>query len=482
MAKSRRVSEIYKLGLGQGSLDFVDVDIFTDTPLFISPRALQTLPSDWGDECVHLVQSFFGEVLQLIKSGRNEKAEALLAELKEPNETHLGLSVGKSQGRALGTESAKKVWAALSRSEAAKSGLLRDLEDTALLIEGVGVDIISDVTTNIIRGPLITYTQDMAEFYGIPLESNLAAGNIWNPVEKRWDSKVADLPLTKEGRLLLVPKSLVRADLQYKAADFYRHYVLTHLQDLEFQAGSALVRILKDGTRKPPSKKSMMEKYGTGKRAAVRETLKHPAIMDKYRAVKDREPYKPLSSEHIADVAKIDPPEWDALLEDVLKTPTGKASATKYEQAIDALLTALFAPDLAFPSRQYPLHDRRKIVDLKFTNMGMSGFFHWLAVNYPAPHIWIECKNYSGEVANPELDQLIGRFSNARGRVGFLVCRSFDDKARFLRRCKDTVGDGNGYILPLDDGDLKKLVEARKGNIAYVQWPLLRDRFEKIIS
>lgn len=37
-----RVSEFYSLGLTQGSLDFVDVDVENDVPLFIDPRAIAT--------------------------------------------------------------------------------------------------------------------------------------------------------------------------------------------------------------------------------------------------------------------------------------------------------------------------------------------------------------------------------------------------------------------------------------------------------
>jgi hypothetical protein len=91
------------------------------------------LPTEWGDECVHLVQNFFQTVLEFIRSGQNDRAEALLRVLREPNETHLGLSKGRSQGRALGSESARDVWRALSESEAATSGLLEDLEDTVTL-------------------------------------------------------------------------------------------------------------------------------------------------------------------------------------------------------------------------------------------------------------------------------------------------------------------------------------------------------------
>jgi hypothetical protein len=47
-----RVSQYFELGRSQPTLDFVDVDIATDIPVFISPRALTLLPSSWGHECV----------------------------------------------------------------------------------------------------------------------------------------------------------------------------------------------------------------------------------------------------------------------------------------------------------------------------------------------------------------------------------------------------------------------------------------------
>lgn len=482
VARDHRVSTIYRLGRKQGSLDFVDVDVTKDTPVFLSPRALQLLPSDWGDECVFLVQNFFQHILKLIQAGRHFDAEVLLGQLREPNETRLGLSSGKPQGHALGTESAKDVWAALSKSEAAKTGLLRDLEDTALMIEGVGVDIISDITTNIIRRPLIDYTQRMAKRFNIPLEQGVVSGPMWNPVKREWENGFVELPVPSTGKLLLVPKAVVRADMQYKFDRYYRHYLITHLQRLEFEANTGLVRVLKDGTRKPPSKKSIMEKYGTGKKTVVKETLNHPEVIEKYRADMDNEPYRPLTVEQLAEIEGIEPPDWDKLLGEVLVIPTGANDAKRYEDAVEALLSALFTPDLTNPVIQYPLHNRKKIVDIKYTNMSQTGFFYWVGQHYPAPLIWVECKNYGGQVANPELDQLAGRFSPSRGKVGLLVCRTFDNKTRFLERCIDTAKDDRGYILPLDDEDLKRMVEARKADAFYQDWSLLRDRFEQLIA
>ena len=73
--------------------------------------------------------------------------------------------------------------------------------------------------------------------------------------------------------------------------------------------------------------------------------------------------------------------------------------------------------------------------------------------------IYIECKNYGKEVGNPELDQLSGRFSISRGKVGILVCRSIENKEKLYQSCKDTAKDDRGYILPLDDGDILMLIE-----------------------
>ncbi len=122
-----RISEYYKLRRTQPMLDFVDVDITGDTPVFIDPRALRLLPSKWGDECISLIQSFFRAVLVAIHDSKHSEAQRLLRTLREPNETHLGLSKGKSRGRELGRESAYDLWNALSKSEAVKSGLLEDL-------------------------------------------------------------------------------------------------------------------------------------------------------------------------------------------------------------------------------------------------------------------------------------------------------------------------------------------------------------------
>lgn len=125
------------------------------------------LPTPWGDECVSLIQSFFGTVLEHIQVGRHAEAIAVLRFLREPNETHLGLSEDQARGRGLGGERAQELWRALTTSRAAQTGLLTDLEDTILMIDGVRADIVSGITTNIIRAPLIEFTVVVIGMVGV---------------------------------------------------------------------------------------------------------------------------------------------------------------------------------------------------------------------------------------------------------------------------------------------------------------------------
>jgi len=476
-----RVSEYYRLGLSQPSLSFVDVDIYGDTRLFISPRALRLLEDEWGDECVSLVQNFFSTVLGHIKAGRTEQAIGLMKVLREPNETHLGLSKGNARGRGLGTKHAADLWHALSQSKAAKTGLMKDLEDTVLLVPGVDVDIVSDITTNIIRRPLIEFTQQICLEHKIPLEAQVDSGPLWHPLKKCWETKYVQLPVTDGGKLLLVPKVIVRINLEYDVQKYFRHYILEHLKGVEEAAHTALVRTIKKTGEKRVYKTDLVKKYGDGKTAAIEQTLQHPEVLEKYRS-DHKEPVPPLNHVQIAEISGSEQPDWDALLAATIILEHGNACADQYEKAVEGLLSALFYPSLSNPKRQTEIHQGRKRIDITYTNTATRGFFQWLGQHYPAAHVFVECKNYGAEIGNPELDQLSGRFSPSRGRFGLLICRQFKNKALFAKRCKDTAVDGRGFVVALDDKDLEALVKERKQTPdPFLEYSLLRERFEALV-
>jgi hypothetical protein len=169
------------------------------------------------------------------------------------------------------------------------------------------------------------------------------------------------------------------------------------------------------------------------------------------------------------------------LLQAVLNVRPGKKAATAFQGAICALLIDLFEPILKFDRMETPLNDARKRVDITFENTAGYGFFRFLSLHKPSMLIFVECKNYSQDVGNPELDQLAGRFSPERGQFGLLMCRRFDNKKLFQERCRDTAREQKGFIVAIDDADLRSLVDCRQTDRNYYEWPLLRERFKKLI-
>ena len=94
-----RVSEHYGFNRQQGELDFIDVDIEGELPLFVDPRALRRLPTPWGQHCVSLVQDFFSTVLGHIRVGRRTMPSHFLRDSQNPTRRILGFRVGLRSGR-----------------------------------------------------------------------------------------------------------------------------------------------------------------------------------------------------------------------------------------------------------------------------------------------------------------------------------------------------------------------------------------------
>ncbi|MFJ7088549.1 hypothetical protein ACIQU8_35595 [Streptomyces griseus] len=494
-----RVSEFYNLNRNQGTLDFVDVDIVKDVPVYIDPSTIRHLSDDWGKECVRMLTTFFDSTLDAVRQHDKPRTDYLLGNLGEPNETHLGISKGASTGRGFGKWMREEFASKLAQSQAAKTGLIEDLEDTAFFIDKVGKDIISDVTTNIIRGPLIAYTHQMALALGIPLVEGVESGPVWNPQKLEWENGLIDLPLPNGRKLLLVPKVIVRRDLHLSQSEYYSNHLVPTLQaEEEADPRSKLVRVLKSGQRKV-YKREIEGKYGRGKPDVRRETLVRPSVYRNFKELKNGVAPDVMSHADLSAANGTPPPDYDALLQAVLETPVGNAEANNYHARVEALLTALFYPSLIMPEMEHEIHQGRKRIDITYTNNAKDGFFDFLIRHkVPAQYIFVECKNYGHEVKNPELDQLSSRFSPLRGKFGILACRSFKNKDRFLARCRDTALDRRGFVVALDDDDMSQLVEDVKAAINWSppatqpkqpeipprldDYPLLRDRYKLLVS
>lgn len=165
-------------------------------------------------------------------------------------------------------------------------------------------------------------------------------------------------------------------------------------------------------------------------------------------------------------------------------TPTGKEHAERYHMLAMHIITLCFYPDLIQPHKEWNINDGRKRIDVVFTNAANTGFFSHRrdANNTAATMLIVECKNYSKDIANPEIDQLLGRFDDNRGYLGFILCRSIDNVQLVLHKCQDLAKSKKAYIMVFDDDDLCDLLDARKmGDDDRLQ-QMLHSRYSTLIS
>lgn len=457
----QRFSDQFGLDKSQYELDFVDVSLDTDIPLFVDPYAFQIVNDPFFDECHNLVVDFFSEVVAAIRRGNVSRAKTLLDHLHEPNDTRLGLSRKRPRGKAMGRHYAKRLLETLTRSRAVRTGLLRDISECELFIPNVSNDRISDMTTNIIRGKLVDYTQQQCRLHGVPMRQ-VSVGMYWDGNTKAWRNTYAELPVYNNRRILLVPKLGVRHHLAADHYQYYNHFVLDYLQAEHLHANSSLVEVLKNG-KKRVTKKRLKEEYPLNHKEFLFEFSRdHPSILREYKtALKKRSRQSELTDVeiemHQRERRALDVSEICARLD---KTPAGRSDADSYHNQIIGILTFIFSGSLRNPIKEAPISGGLKKIDICFTNRASSGFFFALNQIHHilCPKVFFECKNYTDDPQNPEFDQTAMRLSDKRGHFGVMVCRTIMDREKVLSHCRAILNDRRDYVIVLDDQDMKNLM------------------------
>jgi hypothetical protein len=327
--------------------------------------------------------------------------------------------------------------------------------------------MISDLTTNILRGLLADYTAQQCDLHGVITRPTNTLGPVWNTARRDWEARTLALPRHAQRPILLVPKFSVRFRLSLDSQEFYNKHMIEFLRSEYLRAGGALVETLKN-KKKVVYKYKVEEKHPFIKDDLAKFAQDHPEVLDLYKSLKGAA--GPLSSE---DIDKFfDEREYAMLLSRALEEiPKGNNDANRYHEHALAICTFLFYPHLITPVKEADLHEGRKRLDIRFSNSAETGFFYKMIVGNQtrAMSVPIECKNYEKKIANPELDQLSGRFGHQRGFFGIMLCRSIDDRKLVIKRCRDTANDQRGYMLVMEDADLQEMLtcvaEGRRGDI-----------------
>lgn len=458
-----KLSKRFKLSKTQFELDFVDIDTDSDTRLFVDPYLLGLRIDHWSIKASSSVRSFFSHFLDLVRQGKEDEAFELFSHLHEPNETCLGLSSGKPRGNGIGSEDAKKLFDSIIKSKAIKSGKLTDLEDFRLFIPGIGKDKVSDMTTNLIRGNLISYTQAQCKLHKIKMTPEVSAGPIWDTSRKKWIFTHENTLIIDDKKILLTPKGIVSFCKAYAPENYFNKHVLEYLQHEHIRTGGIWVEHRKDGAAfvsKKKIKENVVKKYS--KEWLFEFTEKHPLVFKSFRD-QQAEQVRPLPSDSI-DMNLSLTSVADSLITQLKSIKQGTATASEYHKTIVGILEILFYPNCSHPVLEAEINQGRKRIDIYFENAAKEGFFYNIHMIHKiqCPYVIVECKNYSKDIQNPELDQMIGRLTVNRGMLGIITCREISNKQLFIERCRDSFKNGHGLIIPLTDNDFISALEALK--------------------
>ena len=387
-----KISEKLNLTKSQFELDFVDIDTERDIPLFIDSNLIRKYDSEFNAKFVETMDSFFSYLINTLSNNLDEQAKYLCSHLSEINETHLGLSKGISKGKGVGQIGAEKIFNALKNSKAIEDGVLQDIEDLRVLVNGFDKDMLSDMLTNILKKHLLEYTISQCNLLNIELTHNVPSGFFWNEKTLKWENEYLE--------------------------DFKKTYLN--------KSNSMNGNMLED-----------------------------------------------ISIDKICDI----------LINRLKSIPYGTKSASEFHNLMIGVFELLLYPNLINPKKEKEINDGRKRIDICFTNVSEYGFFTYISekANVPCPFLFIECKNYSSDINNPELDQLAGRFSTKRGRLGILSCRKIDNEKLFIKRCIDTFKDDNGLIIPITDNDIIQCLECH-GNLSKKFEEVLFEKSRTIIT
>jgi len=225
-----RVSEYFDLGVSQYGLEFIDIDPDQDTKLYLNPHYLNARNDRWSINAYRTIRSFFQHAIDLLNAGKKTKAKKLFSHLSEPKETCLGMSRQGVSGSGVGPEFADKILDRIEDSQAVKTGLVKDLEDTAIFVDGVGRDRMSDITANVIRGELLEYTKQQCKNWNIQMKGKKSY-LIWDSRLKEWTGYVDKTLVLGENQVLLTPKWIASRYRKFNHSRYFQIPVVDYLQD-----------------------------------------------------------------------------------------------------------------------------------------------------------------------------------------------------------------------------------------------------------
>lgn len=260
-----------------------NISLVTDLPLFIDPFLLFTSQRP-------VYQKLHDHIIRYlrflhVKSLSGCLTPGLLASwyrFSEVKQTWLGFCLTGNSGRGLGDKFAE----ALNRNLVSvfrnfdKVNITRGthLEKLCLIEGGVGKDMISDFTTNLIKDYLLTYTEEFTKKYINPtFRSPLAVSKArFDYQREHWIPKTYELPIYQGDFVVLTPKDILTKDDTW----INHNDLIKNFKDIPSAVDNAVLRAEINNyfySMIPEKKKPTKDEYMRAVNATLR---KYPELID----------------------------------------------------------------------------------------------------------------------------------------------------------------------------------------------------------
>lgn len=257
---------------------------------------------EFKDRVVEKVRTYFEEVLKAIKENDEARLRVLSSHIHEAKYTCLGYSQ-EGPGKGFGASKFTNLVSSIKKSEAYETGLISDVLDVELYVEQIGVDIISDLVTNLIQDVLSEYTENVANELAMADKLRNVNTHFWDEEKRQWvKSELQMISYSqelggKEYNYLLVPEGFTCDENQKDKilrqifdGSVYEMYSKKILSDRDKYGEYIYETKNKVGVYKKQVSKLINEEFGQGSAIEGRGYLTPKGLLDlikNYKEVKD---------------------------------------------------------------------------------------------------------------------------------------------------------------------------------------------------
>jgi len=276
-----------KFGITDPTPEFFDINIYGDTKRFVDPYCIHQTPTPTGISSQLCISIFIKDLLNAIQNQNDKRSRYLCSSFNEPTGTRLGYSKIKKDGSGAGEYLASIFLEQLKNiRHLIQMGIFNNLEECSLLCDELKHDRISDITIDIIKLPLIEFTQNQCHKYGISLKRTKSKLKYFCATSRTWKEDYFDLPHIDDTDefLILIPRTFIPKVPTYNPMYFYTNTAQEHFKRKAiFNNDSCVSRDRKGNIQVLSKDLKSSEQYKANKENIRRSIIEDPQLLIKFR-------------------------------------------------------------------------------------------------------------------------------------------------------------------------------------------------------